>query len=180
MRCADFLEKYSDYRDGLMAHVEAARMTDHIGDCASCARYDRVVVQGVDHFRAIPEAAPSTDFIPRLQHRIYDLENQLTINRQRSGASAGLAVALALAIVLAAWMPVVSPRQPAVVRLDPVAVSQPVKTERGPSLFLTAPLPPSDLSGRQLVLVSSELLHGYPVSVARNGSTTPSLSFVRR
>ena len=46
MTCAEFLDRYTDFRDGLItAPRELRRFERHLVQCASCRRYDTAVRQ---------------------------------------------------------------------------------------------------------------------------------------
>lgn len=105
MTCQEFLARHSDYIDGELDAREYARVEAHRASCPTCARYDRVVRSGVRMLRGLPEVEPSPDFFPRLQHRIYNLDERL--RSEQRGASAGAVASLAVAATLAllAWSP---------------------------------------------------------------------------
>lgn len=105
MICQDFLARYSEFVDGELDPRRAARMQEHLVDCAACARYDRVVRQGTEIARGLPEVEPSYDFFPRLQHRIYNLEEDLRSRRDASTTGAAVSLAVAGALALLAWAP---------------------------------------------------------------------------
>jgi hypothetical protein len=126
--CADFLDGYTDYRDGRLDDGTLASFRQHLTECASCARYDRVVQRGTRLFCELPELTPSDDFQARLQHRIYHLEDE----RRRFGASAsgvptGYVLSIAALLMIAAWAPLARPRpaRSAVTRLPAVAAHAP-------------------------------------------------------
>jgi anti-sigma factor RsiW len=101
MDCDVFLDGYSEYRDGLLPGAEHGAFAAHLAECASCARYDRVIGKGVRMLRDEPELEVSEDFMARLQHRIYhiDEEKRSSAGRRARGVAAGgtLAAAAALA-----------------------------------------------------------------------------------
>src|SRR6266571_4844602 len=48
MTCAEFLERYTDFRDGLItAPRELRRFTRHLAQCPACRRYDAALRRGV-------------------------------------------------------------------------------------------------------------------------------------
>jgi hypothetical protein len=109
--------------------MEAGRMDAmeaHLAGCPSCARYDRVVSEGVEELLGVGELEPSYDFLPRLQHRLYNMEEEAArwSRRDRSGTSVGFVALLALLIAAAAWLPLMR-SQVAVVELPPVAATAP-------------------------------------------------------
>jgi hypothetical protein len=135
MDCTEFLARYSDYLDGL-ALGEAARFEAHLRVCRACARYDRVVRQALRLCRELPPIRPSEDFLPRLQHKIYHLEEELRRRPAFAGHTA-LAVVLILGFVTAAWLPALLHRHEVV--LPPIVVEAPARPEvRGP--FALRPL----------------------------------------
>lgn len=105
MTCQDFLARHSEYMDDLLSPAEAERCAAHISSCVACARYDRVVRQGVRLLRSAPEIEPSSDFFPRLQHRLYNLEDELRAGSRGPGSSAIVSLALAGVLALLAWSP---------------------------------------------------------------------------
>lgn len=105
MTCQEFLARHSEYMDDLLTPAEASRYAVHISNCAACARYDRVIRQGVRLLQAAPEVEPSTDFFPRLQHRLYNLEDELRAGARGPGSSAIVSLALAGVLALLAWSP---------------------------------------------------------------------------
>src|SRR5881409_2791586 len=98
MTCAEFLERYTDFRDGLItAPRELRRFERHLVRCAGCRRYDTAVRRGVLALQAAGTIEPSRDFRRRLDAR---LERERRAAREVP-ASAGVAAALVLAAALA-------------------------------------------------------------------------------
>src|SRR5207245_2410889 len=96
--CAEFLERYTDFRDGLItAPRELRRFERHLLRCAGCRRYDTAVRRGVLALQAAGTIEPSRDFRRRLDAR---LERERRAARDVP-ASAGVAAALVLAAALA-------------------------------------------------------------------------------
>lgn len=144
--CSEFLDDYSDFRDGALAPERTERFTRHLATCASCARYDRVLRRGVETLHRLPPIEASYDFGDRLRHRLYHLDDEGALQgRAASGASTGITLALAVAIGAAAWAPAVRPRAP-LVELAPVAARAPVTdaADALPELFRIGPLLHSD------------------------------------
>lgn len=109
MDCKEFLNRYTEYRDGLMSPEDVARAEVHLSGCPSCQRYRRVVDRGIQELRAAPSATAGDDFHDRLQHRIYHLkdgEPLAGVASRSSGASAAAAVGIAVLLTAAAWSPV--------------------------------------------------------------------------
>jgi hypothetical protein len=138
--CSQFLDGYSDFRDGLLQGAVLKEYEEHLSVCSSCSRYDRVVGRGAQIFRELPPLDPSYDFLPRLQHRIYHLEEETRRSgRRASGTSVALTLAITVMLGMAAWAPTVRPR-PAVVELPPVAAHAPHRAAPVPVLFRAGPL----------------------------------------
>src|SRR5947208_199535 len=90
MTCAEFLERYTDFRDGLItAPRELRRFERHLLRCAGCRRYDTAVRRGVLALQAAGTIEPSRDFRRRLDAR---LERERRAAREVP-ASAGVAAA---------------------------------------------------------------------------------------
>src|SRR2546422_4884067 len=98
MTCAEFLERYTDFRDGLItAPRELRRFERHLMRCAGCRRYDTAVRRGVLALQAAGTIEPSRDFRRRLDAR---LERERRAAREvpaRAGVAAGPVPAAALA-----------------------------------------------------------------------------------
>ncbi|HYK82073.1 MAG TPA: hypothetical protein VEU55_02930 [Gemmatimonadales bacterium] len=98
MTCPEFLERYTDFRDGLVTIPrELRRYERHLAQCAACRRYDSAVRRGVQALQAAETIEPSPHFRQRLEAR-------LAHERRRAGevpASAGVAAALLIAAALA-------------------------------------------------------------------------------
>lgn len=103
--CPDFLDRYSDFRDDCLDAESRSAFEGHIRSCASCARYDRVVSNGVQLFASAPEIEPSEDFYPRLQHRIFHLEDARGLSNRRASGASLAALGIAAAVAFAAWTP---------------------------------------------------------------------------
>src|SRR5690606_36943671 len=133
--CSTFLDDYSEFRDGLLGRELERSFRDHLEACPACARYDRVIEQGTRLFRDLPPVEPSHDFVPRPQHRLFHLEEEMRRpGRAGSGASVAFTLAIAAVIGASAWMPAMRPR-PAEFHLPPVLAHAPHRVPVGPLLF---------------------------------------------
>lgn len=124
MECKDFLEGYSAYRDGLVDEAERDAFREHRERCESCARYDRVVRKGTDILRDLPPVDPPSDFLARLQHRIYHIEDGIPLSSTLQGGSAAVMAVAAVGLLALAWLPFAA-RAPVEVELPTVAVEAP-------------------------------------------------------
>ena len=103
MTCRQCLERYSDFLDETMTASEMARCRAHLERCPSCARYQRVMRNGLELVRALPPVEPSADFGDRLRHGIYRVRDEAPERRRGSALAVGVAVATLAAA--AAWGP---------------------------------------------------------------------------
>jgi len=106
MTCQEFLARHSDFVDLELDPREHARAEAHRASCPKCARYDRVVRSGVRLLRGLPEVEPSPDFFPKLQHRLFHLDEELKRGDRGTSAGAVASLAVAAALALLAWSPV--------------------------------------------------------------------------
>lgn len=140
VECSQFLDDYSAFRDGLLAREVERSYREHLAACPSCARYDRVIEQGARLFRDLPPVEPSQDFVPRLQHRLFHLEEEMRRpGRLGSGTPVAFTLALAAVIGASAWAPAMRPR-PAEFHLPPVLAHAPHRIEGVRVLFQPAPM----------------------------------------
>ena len=125
MRCAEFLEHYTDFRDGLItAPRELRHFTRHLTQCAACRRYDVAVRRGVLALQTVETIEPSRDFRRRLDARLAHERAALSQVPARAGIAAALFVAAALALVALEGV-----RRPPIARaptLPPVPFPRPV------------------------------------------------------
>ncbi len=134
MECKEFLEGYSAFRDGLLEEAEREAFRAHRERCESCARYDRVVRKGTEVLRDLPPVDPPSDFLARLQHRIYHIEDGIPLGSVFRGGSAAVLAVAAVGLLALAWMPF-AVRAPVEVELPTVAVDAP---EQRPAARRTA------------------------------------------
>jgi hypothetical protein len=125
MICQEFLNRYSEFRDGLVAAPrELRRFQRHLVQCASCRRYDAALRRGVEALQNVDTIEPSRDFRRRLDARLA---------RERAGAaavpaSAGLVAAM-LVLVALSLLVVEAGRRPQMAQapaLPPAAFPKPV------------------------------------------------------
>ena len=71
MRCSDFLDNYSDFRDGTGEDpVLRALLLAHLAVCRRCNRYDEVIERGLAKLRAAEPVEPSRRFRTALRSRL--------------------------------------------------------------------------------------------------------------
>ena len=96
MICQEFLNRYTEFRDGLVAAPrELRRFQRHLVQCEACRRYDAALRRGVAALQGVETIEPSTDFRRRLDARLA---------RERAGAAvparAGLVAAMLVLVAL--------------------------------------------------------------------------------
>src|SRR5690348_18507259 len=88
MTCADFLDRYSDFRDGVItAPRELRRFERHLAACAECRDYDAAVRRGVMALQTAETIEPSPDFRRRLDLRLAEERSWDPSQPVRSGKS---------------------------------------------------------------------------------------------
>lgn len=103
MDCGTFLDGYSDLRDGLLPEPARVAFEAHLRGCASCARYDRVVADGVRILGSGPPLEVSEDFMDRLRHRLYHVDDEIAARARPGPARGRAALGVAAAAVVAGF-----------------------------------------------------------------------------
>ena len=99
MTCAEFLTRYTEFRDGLLtAPGQARRFARHLTQCASCRNYDAALRRGLRALQAVDVVLPSAEFRTRLESR---LRNEGLVPGSRPPARTGVAAALFIAVAIA-------------------------------------------------------------------------------
>src|SRR6266849_5315666 len=71
MLCKEFLERHTEFRDGLITSSrELRRFARHVAHCTTCRRYDATIGEAVQALHAASPIAPSPDFRQRLDARL--------------------------------------------------------------------------------------------------------------
>src|SRR5207302_1687040 len=98
--CAELLERYTDFRDGLItAPREVRRFERHLACCPACRRYDAAVRRGVRALQTVETIEPSPEFRRRLDARLAQERRALVQVPASAGIAAALFVAAALALL---------------------------------------------------------------------------------
>lgn len=177
MRCNEFIDGYSDFRDGLVTDEARVQYERHLAACDRCVRYDRVVSRGVEVCCDLLAAEPSPDFLPRLQHRIFHVEDGARLTSRRALGSAALVAVAGVGLLAVAWLPFAT-RMSVEVQLPPVAVdAPPASLADRPSLFGDGPY----VSPRSQFLVpfhptldgASDLFSPRPLTLRVGSATGP-------
>ena len=131
MTCSDFIHEFSEYLDGGQPSEDRAEAEAHLFQCVRCRRYLEVFGRGQRLLLDFAQVEVAADFHPRLEHRIYRAEELAALSGS-SGSSATVATTLGMAVlvVVAAWSPLMVPREP-LVDLAPIVVSRPAPRPLG-------------------------------------------------
>lgn len=129
MDCPEFLDRYTEFRDGLItASRELRRFDRHLAACAECREYDAAVRRGVMALQAAGEITPSVAFRRRLDARLREERVRLSgepVTPIRIGVAAALLVAAAALLLVRD-----TARRPALIaeapELPPVTFPKPV------------------------------------------------------
>lgn len=129
MNCSEFLAGFSEYYDGRLEDREAGRYRTHARDCDSCGRYERVVRKAGGVLRKMEPLDVPEDFHPRLQHRIYHVDDGDVLSNDGpggSGVSGATAIGMALLLSMVAWSPTLRAPEPEF-QLSPLVAERPVE-----------------------------------------------------
>jgi hypothetical protein len=101
MRCTEFLERHSEFRDGLITSPrDSRRFARHLAHCASCRRYDVTVRAAVQALHAAAPITPSPDFRQRLDARLAVERRRVPRPPARAGVSATMLLLAAVALLI--------------------------------------------------------------------------------
>ncbi|HVH67350.1 MAG TPA: hypothetical protein VM716_05740 [Gemmatimonadales bacterium] len=100
MTCTEFVDRYTEVRDGLITSPRELRCFErHLALCPSCRRYDTAVRRGVLALQAAETIEPSRNFRRRLDARLERERRAAGEVRTRAGVAVALFVAAAVALV---------------------------------------------------------------------------------
>lgn len=144
MQCKSFVDEYTDYRDGFVSPAREAEFREHGLHCPDCGRYDRVMRSGLELLSEIPRPESSDDFMTRLQHRLYNLDQGVVDkSSHRLLGSAALVGVATVGVLALFWLPFAA-SVPVEWELAPVAVEKPSEQlvfDRGNTPSLLGPGP---------------------------------------
>jgi anti-sigma factor RsiW len=138
MRCKEFVERHTEYRDGLITSPrELRRFARHLAHCPACRNYDARVRHGVQALHSATTIALSADFRQRLDARLAVERRKVRPVPARAGVAAAMLVLVALALLVLEVA-----RRPRVTRapeLPPVAFPKPVANPGPPFVSFQDP-----------------------------------------
>jgi anti-sigma factor RsiW len=125
MVCNEFLERHSEFRDGLITSSrEVRRFSRHLAHCAMCRRYDATIRQAVQALHTTTPISPSADFRERLDARLAVERRRVPRQPAPVGVSATMLVIATLALFFYEFAG--RPRIARAPLLPPVAFPKPV------------------------------------------------------
>ncbi|MEN8145069.1 MAG: zf-HC2 domain-containing protein [Gemmatimonadota bacterium] len=142
MNCEAFLDLYTEYRDGLLDELRLAKAERHLATCESCTRYDSVFCRGIELLHTIPSAESAEDFMPRLRHRLYNVDDGIyRASRRQLGGSAALIGVASVGLLSLLWLPFAT-RTSVEFQLQAVAAERVDESASPevPALFLSEPI----------------------------------------
>lgn len=101
MTCEEYLARHSEYLDEELGAEAAAEMRRHSAGCPRCARYDRVLRQGLTLVRELEPVLPSSDSYLALHEHLARTTPAPPVGVPRVPFAATIAVAGVVALV--AW-----------------------------------------------------------------------------
>lgn len=191
MTCADFLDRFSDYYDGLVQPSDAALFDEHKGVCPTCARYADVLDQSLGLLRELPTLDMPESFEAGVRYRIQHEDELALVGMGPLGSAAATRAIAFVALVLAftAWAPTLATRPSADASfandgLLPVASVEPEDDAAGYDDLELAPFATGQLSApdddvRQLWSYPNAMLYEYSALGDRNRWRAEEDSFVR-
>jgi len=176
MTCSDFVERFTDFLDGEGPEKLRLEAEAHLGSCSECTRYHEVVLRGAAVLRSLPQAQVPEDFPPRLQHRLYHVDQNAALSAHTaSGTTALTVLGMSLLLTALAWSPALRPSAP-VVELPPIVVSDPPSRQRPMNVLpMRAAIfrPTWGLVGRNLWDDAQALLYEYSPLQQRYRESSP-------
>jgi len=122
MNCSDYVANFSDHLDGGASAEDVRAMEAHVAECGACRHYREVVERGSALLRSLPEPELSEDFGPRLQHRLYHVD-EASLEGATSATPAMTVLGMAILLTAVAWSPALLGGSPEV-QLEPIIVDQ--------------------------------------------------------
>jgi hypothetical protein len=166
MNCSDLIARFTDYLDGSAPVEEIRAMEAHLAVCESCRRYSAVLEHGSSLLKSLPVAELREDFGPRLQHRLYHVQERSLSDHVSSGAPAFAVMGIAVLLAVVAWAPMLRDSPP-VVELAPIVVDRaPPRLSSPPGRMISGPLGQRSQSGLDADLWDDARLYEYS-SLAR-------------
>ena len=124
MTCSKYFKNFSDLIDGNTAKEDVRAFEEHLNECSACSRHRRVIEQGSALLRALPRPKLSENFVPKLRHRLYHVDDQHSLRSPASVAMPAALLATAVVLMIVSWLPILRDATPEIA-LETVVVEQP-------------------------------------------------------
>ena len=124
MTCSKYFKNFSDLIDGHTAKEDVRAFEEHLDECSACSRHRRVIEQGSALLRALPRPKLSENFVPKLRHRLYHVDDQHSLRSPASVAMPAALLATAVVLMIVSWLPILRDATPEIA-LETVVVEQP-------------------------------------------------------
>ena len=124
MTCSKYFKNFSDLIDGNTAKEDVRAFEEHLNECSACSRHRRVIEQGSALLRALPRPKLSENFVPKLRHRLYHVDDQHSLRSPASVAIPAALLATAVVLMIVSWLPILRDATPEIA-LETVVVEQP-------------------------------------------------------
>jgi len=164
LTCSHFLDRHTEYRDGYLDEAAEAAMQAHLSGCSSCARYDRVIEQGVAILRSLEVEAPQPVPVGAVERLALDAELDVRTSRGLSSSRPLAAAAVFVLLVLAAAIssPGTFLGGPPELDLAPVVAAAPAQGPAfRPGYFSLPAALPFEMAPTGFHTLSRSLLHRY-------------------
>ncbi len=106
MTCSKYFKNFSDLIDGHTAKEDVRAFEEHLNECSACSRHRRVIEQGSALLRALPRPKLSENFVPKLRHRLYHVDDQHSLRSPASVAMPAALLATAVVLMIVSWLPI--------------------------------------------------------------------------
>ena len=102
MKCSEFVEKFSEFKDADEAAPIRKDGEEHLLGCERCRHYSSVVSMGVCILKEIPSAKLPENFWSSLEHRIFHVrdEKMLSLQLPRAAIPLGATCVAVLLMIL--------------------------------------------------------------------------------
>lgn len=130
MHCSEFLHRFSEFYDAPASAPIRKIAEAHMDECEGCANYEEIISRGVKILRTMPRVDLPESFHPRLQHRLFHIEddNEFPSKGDNPVVSVVKAFVFAVIIMIIAWLPRILNDTPEVI-IPAIIVSNPPKPE---------------------------------------------------
>ncbi|HIL89832.1 MAG TPA: zf-HC2 domain-containing protein [Gemmatimonadetes bacterium] len=135
MTCSEYFKNFSDLIDGNTAEEDVRAFEEHLNECSACSRHRRVIEQGSALLRTLPKPKLSDNFVPRLRHRLYHVDDQYSLRSAASVVTPPALLAMAVILMIVSWLPVFRDATPEIALETVVVEHPPLQVIRQPSVM---------------------------------------------